>query len=111
MIVGYVEHLRTTAQYKDATVARKVAAVSFYGFLTAEGMGIATPRTSEVSAGGKSASTRTLGRKKWMNSWSSRPANTPEHAATSHAWTVYATGLRVRSSCRSCHRIASKATP
>jgi integrase/recombinase XerD len=34
LIVRYVEHLRTTAMYKDATVARKVAAVkSFYGFL------------------------------------------------------------------------------
>ena len=39
LIVRYVEHLRNGAQYKDATVARKVAAVkSFYGFLSAEGM-------------------------------------------------------------------------
>ena len=39
LIVGYVEHLRNGAHYKDATVARKVAAVkSFYGFLAAEGM-------------------------------------------------------------------------
>ena len=38
LIVSYVEHLRTEAHYKDATVARKVAAVkSFYGFLSAEG--------------------------------------------------------------------------
>src|SRR4249920_3824603 len=39
LIVGYVEHLRNGVNYKDATVARKVAAVkSFYGFLSAEGM-------------------------------------------------------------------------
>src|SRR4029079_751528 len=39
LIVAYVEHLRAEAHYKDATVARKVAAVkSFYGFLAAEGM-------------------------------------------------------------------------
>src|SRR6187455_49053 len=39
LIVRYVEHLRNEAGYKDATVARKVAAVkSFYGFLAAEGM-------------------------------------------------------------------------
>jgi len=38
-IVRYVEHLRNGQNYKDATVARKVAAVkSFYGFLAAEGM-------------------------------------------------------------------------
>lgn len=39
MIVRYVEHLRDDQKYKDATVARKVAAVkSFYGFLAAEGL-------------------------------------------------------------------------
>lgn len=38
-IVHYVEHLRNGQKYKDATVARKVAAVkSFYGFLAAEGL-------------------------------------------------------------------------
>lgn len=38
-IVRYVEHLRNGQNYKDATVARKVAAVkSFYGFLAAEGL-------------------------------------------------------------------------
>lgn len=38
-IVRYVEHLRNGQKYKDATVARKVAAVkSFYGFLAAEGL-------------------------------------------------------------------------
>ncbi len=38
-IVRYVEHLRNAQKYKDATVARKVAAVkSFYGFLAAEGL-------------------------------------------------------------------------
>ncbi|HQW51937.1 MAG TPA: site-specific tyrosine recombinase XerD [Tepidiformaceae bacterium] len=37
--VKYVEYLRNEQHYKDATVARKVAAVkSFYGFLAAEGM-------------------------------------------------------------------------
>lgn len=37
--VKYVEYLRNEQKYKDATVARKVAAVkSFYGFLAAEGM-------------------------------------------------------------------------
>ena len=37
VVVNYVEHLRAK-QYKDATVARKVAAVkSFFGFLAAEG--------------------------------------------------------------------------
>jgi integrase/recombinase XerD len=42
-IIGYVEHLRLQ-QYKDATVARKVAAVkSFFGFLTAEGLIEADP--------------------------------------------------------------------
>jgi len=38
-IVGYIEHLRDDRHYKDATVARKVAAVkSFYGFLASEGL-------------------------------------------------------------------------
>jgi integrase/recombinase XerD len=37
VVVDYVEHLRAK-QYKDATVARKVAAVkSFFGFMAAEG--------------------------------------------------------------------------
>jgi len=37
--IKYVEYLRNDQQYKDATVARKVAAVkSFFGFLAAEGM-------------------------------------------------------------------------
>ncbi|MCC7088428.1 MAG: tyrosine recombinase XerD [Chloroflexi bacterium] len=39
MVVRYVEHLRDVQNYKEATVARKVAAVkSFYGFLAAEGL-------------------------------------------------------------------------
>ncbi len=39
MVVRYVEHLRDVQNYKEATVARKVAAVkSFYGFLSAEGL-------------------------------------------------------------------------
>lgn len=43
-IVLYVEHLRDGQKYKDATVARKVAAVkSFYGFLAAEGLIDADP--------------------------------------------------------------------
>lgn len=43
-VVKYVEHLRDGQKYKDATVARKVAAVkSFYGFLAAEGLIDADP--------------------------------------------------------------------
>lgn len=39
MVVRYVEHLREEKKYKEATVARKVAAVkSFCGFLAAEGI-------------------------------------------------------------------------
>lgn len=42
-IVGFVADMRARA-YKDATVARKVAAIkSFYGFLTAEGVVTADP--------------------------------------------------------------------
>ena len=49
-IVRYVEHLRNGQNYKDATVARKVAAVkSFYGFLAAEGL-IANDPTEQLKS-------------------------------------------------------------
>ena len=49
-IVRYVEHLRNGQNYKDATVARKVAAVkSFYGFLAAEGL-IANDPTQQLKS-------------------------------------------------------------
>jgi integrase/recombinase XerD len=98
LIVGYVEHLRIEAQYKDATVARKVAAVkSFYGFLSAEGMvdGDPTEQLKSPQVGKTLPRSLTI---QEMDELLEQPArrNTPE-ARRDKAMLelLYATGLRV----------------
>jgi integrase/recombinase XerD len=98
LIVGYVEHLRIEAQYKDATVARKVAAVkSFYGFLSAEGMvdGDPTEQLKSPQVGKTLPRSLTI---QEMDDLLEQPArrNTPE-ARRDKAMLelLYATGLRV----------------
>lgn len=98
LIVKYVEHLRTAAQYKDATVARKVAAVkSFYGFLSAEGMveGDPTEQLKSPQVGKTLPRALTI---QEVDELLEQPArrNTPE-ARRDKAMLelLYATGLRV----------------
>jgi len=77
MIVRYVEHLRDVQNYKEATVARKVAAVkSFYGFLAAEGLVDHDPTEHLKSPQvGKTLPARSRS-PKWMSCWNSPPAAT-----------------------------------
>ncbi|MGB4862829.1 MAG: site-specific tyrosine recombinase XerD [Tepidiformaceae bacterium] len=98
LIVSYVEHLRTEAHYKDATVARKVAAVkSFYGFLSAEGMvdGDPTEQLKSPQVGKSLPRSLTV---QEVDELLEQPArrNTPE-ARRDKAMLelLYATGLRV----------------
>ena len=97
VVVAYVEHLRAK-QYKDATVARKVAAVkSFFGFLTAEG-NIDTDPTEQLKSPqvGKSLPRALTVRE--VDELLEQPSrrNTPE-ARRDKAMLelLYATGLRV----------------
>ncbi|MGE0601345.1 MAG: site-specific tyrosine recombinase XerD [Dehalococcoidia bacterium] len=98
LIVSYVEHLRNEAHYKDATVARKVAAVkSFYGFLSAEGMvdGDPTEQLKSPQVGKTLPRSLTV---QEVDELLEQPArrNTPE-ARRDKAMLelLYATGLRV----------------
>jgi integrase/recombinase XerD len=96
-VVGFVEDLRGRA-YKDATVARKVAAVkSFFGFLTAEGL-IENDPTEHLKSPqvGKSLP-RALSTRE-VDELLEQPArrNTPEARRDKAMLEVlYATGLRV----------------
>jgi integrase/recombinase XerD len=97
MIVGYVADLRARS-YKDATVARKVAAVkSFFGFLTAEGLVEGDPTENLKSPQVGKSLPRALTVEE-VDELLEQPArrNTPE-ARRDKAMLelLYATGLRV----------------
>ncbi len=97
IVVNYVEHLRAK-QYKDATVARKVAAVkSFFGFLAAEGS-IESDPTEQLKSPqvGKSLPRALTVRE--VDELLEQPSrrNTPEARRDKAMLEVlYATGLRV----------------
>ena len=96
-VVGFVQELRDR-QYKDATVARKVAAAkSFFGFLAAEGM-IAQDPTEQLKSPqvGKSLPRALTVRE--VDELLEQPArrNTPESRRDKAMLELlYATGLRV----------------
>jgi len=96
-VVGFVEDLRER-QYKDATVARKIAAVkSFFGFLAAEGLVPQDPTEQLKSPQVGKSLPRALSVKE-VDELLEQPArrNTPE-ARRDKAMLelLYATGLRV----------------
>jgi integrase/recombinase XerD len=97
-IVHYVEDLRDCHGYKDATVARKIAAVkSFFGFLAAEGMVDRDPTEHLKSPQVGKSLPRALSVRE-VDELLEQPArrNTPE-ARRDKAMLelLYATGLRV----------------